>query len=243
MKYFKWLSFSFLIFLLISCSLDSMKPPTILVSQFTFAQDVEGWQSSYANYAPSIKDSFKFSFEYGKFVISTGDTLRAMVQSAFNYNSKLFMYVKRQIGGLTPNKTYSILFSLQLYSQLKEPYDGDLDTYSYGSYLKVGTFKNEPVNDTIADSSVPGGYTIVPGFDPCIGASDGADMIYIGKIEQTGVNQNPVLLVTPNTISEVLETADNNGKIWVVIGVNTNVPIYQSIYFSGVGLQFEEKQI
>jgi hypothetical protein len=240
MGYMKCLSYCTLLLFLNSCSLDSMRPPTILVSKFTFEQDVEGWQPSYTNYAPSSEDSFKFSFTYTKFHVAS-DTVRAMVQTAYNKNSKLFMYVKRQISGLTPNKTYSITIKVHLYSQLRVPFTGDTTSNSKGSFLKVGVFRNEPINDTIPDSLITGEYIIIPGFDPGQVTTDGADMIYVGKISFTGVNQSPDFLEATNTGKEILETADNDGKVWIVIGVDTNIPVYQSIYYSGIGIQFEEK--
>jgi hypothetical protein len=244
MRYIKWLSPGILLLVLFlnSCSLDSMRPPTMLISNFDFSDGIEGWQASYANYAPSEQDSFKFSFDYGHFHMPNDTTtIRAMVQTADNRNGKLFMYVKRRISGLTPYKKYNITFNVHFYSQLRESYNIDSIGSTEGSFLKIGTFKHEPVNDTIPDVSNAGNFIIVPQFDPGQNDKDGADMIYLGKISYTNLKQAPDLLGAISRGKELEETADAEGKVWVAIGVSTNIMVYQSLYFSGIALQFEEK--
>ncbi len=226
---------------LVSCKIDHPSSTKSLVAISTFENDVEGWIPSYADYPLSSKDSFNFDFKFSSFQSSSGTSHNAARQSAYCENGQLFTYIKKQLVGFEPNTTYNITFNIQIYTSLTQAYDGgDLEDNSKGSFLKVGAFTDEPVNDTIDDSSNPGEKLIVTDFDKGMNGSSGADMLYLSKLDIIDINASPVVDVAINDQSPVIANSDSDGKMWMVVGFDTNVPIHFSAYYTYIGLQFDK---
>lgn len=239
MKYRNVFLYAIITFLF-SCSLQSSNPLPSLYAQFYFDKDNQGWLSSFAFYPPAEADSFKLSFSFGKFKSSMGDSVFAITQTGYSSNSRLFMYVKRQIEGLHPNTIYYITVSLGMFAQLIEPYNGDLTVGDQGAFVKVGAFTQEPINDTIPDSLNTGQSIVVPEFDVGSAANDSKDLHYIGRILPTQPDKLPVLLLGDNSVNKLTVSSDSGGKVWVLVGVLNNVPIYQRISFSTIIIQFQQ---
>ncbi|HLF35434.1 MAG TPA: hypothetical protein VI583_14410 [Cyclobacteriaceae bacterium] len=240
MKYFSFF-FLFPVVFLSSCGFKDNHVEPVLVSEFYFDEDNEGWEPAYANYDPALEDTFRFNFGHKTFAAPGGDdSLTAIYQTFFNANNQLFAYIKRKIGGLEPNTSYRLIVGVDLYCQLIEPFTGDLNSISIGSYLKVGAFTDEPVNKVIQDSLSSGGTFVVPDFDTGVDYNSGNDLKYVGKIIQTRLEEDPQLLATNNADTPIIVTSDAGGYIWTVVGANTNVPLYQSIHYMAIGMQIQK---
>jgi len=219
---------------------DSANP--VLVSSTIFQEDSEGWEAQFAEYEPGLEDSLKLSFTHDNFTVSESfGPVSAVIQSGYATNSDLFMYIKRQISGFVPNKTYNVFFSLELYAQLNENFAGDLDNPSKGSFLKAGILENEPDTTIVDDADNPGKKKVITNFSKGEDQIAASNMAYLGKIEHTGMDDPPLLLIATSDGYSLLGTADDEGKMWVMIGIDTNQPLYQSIYYSFIGIQFQEK--
>jgi hypothetical protein len=224
------------------CLNNDDAPKPLLVSTAIFKNDAEGWEAQFAEYEPGLEDSLKLSFNHTTFMVSESvGQVSAVKQSGYATNSDLFMYIKRQISGFKPNTTYDVFFSLELYAQLNEDFNGDLDDPDNGSFLKVGILKNEPDTMVVNDIENLGKKQVITNFEKGEDKITGPNMAYLGKIEHTDRNESPLLLIATSEGYSLLGTADDEGKMWVMVGVDTNQPIYQSIFYSFIGIQFEER--
>jgi hypothetical protein len=219
---------------------DELSNP-LLISTSVFTEDAEGWEAQFSEYEPGLENSLKLSFTHDKFMAteSIGE-VTAVVQSGYAANSDLFMYIKRQISGFKPNTSYSVVFTLELFAQLNEDFSGDLSDNNNGSFLKAAVYTEEPDTLTVDDIVNPGKKIVITNFNKGDDRTTGPNMALIGKLEHTSVDESPLLLIGTSEGDDLLGTTDNDGKMWMMIGVDTNQPIYQSIFYSFIGIQFRE---
>ena len=230
------------ILVLSGCLNNSDEPSNpLLVSTSVFAEDSEGWEAQFSEYEPGLEDSLKLSFTHDKFMAteSIGE-VTAVVQSGYATNSDLYMYIKRQISGFKPNTSYSVVFTLELFAQLNENFSGNMSDDNNGSFLKAAVYTEEPDTLIVDDIKNPGKKIVITNFSKGDGPTIGPNMALIGKLEHTSLNESPLLLIGTSDGDDLLGTTDNDGKMWMMIGVDTNQPIYQSIFYSFIGIQFRE---
>lgn len=213
----------------------------LLVSTTVFAEDAEGWDAQFSEYEPGLEDSLKLSFTHDKIMATeTIGEVTAVVQSGYATNSDLFMYIKRQISGFKPNTSYQVVFTLELLAQLNVDFNGDLSDEYYGSFLKAAVYTEEPDTLIVDDIENPGKKTVTTNFDKGNGRTTGPNMALIGKLEYSNVDESPQILIGSSKQDDLIGTTDSEGKMWMMIGVDTNQPIYQSIYYSFIGIEFRE---
>jgi hypothetical protein len=206
----------------------------------SFDDGDEGWIAAFADYPVGMEDSMKLDFSPGSIYISESiGNVSAFKQSGYATNSDLFMYIKQQITGLVPNSRYTVIIEVELISQLLLDYQGDLDNKDLGSFLKVGAFQTEP--DTL---EVPGAInqeysTVAVDFDKGENSSGGIDMTFIGRLEYTKLGEAPIILNGNNSDFPIYTASDNEGKLWIAVGVDTNIPVYQEISYTFVVAQFQ----
>jgi len=224
------------------CSIDSGDAPgPQLLAVSYFENDAEGWIAEFADYHEGLEDSMKFDFDFGSVNVQNdiGD-LSAIVQEGYATNSELFMFVKQQVSGLEPNSRYLVVFNIEFNAQLLEEYTGLLDTLYLGSYLKAGVFTDEPNTKVIPDPENQDLNLVVTDFDIGNAAHEkGTDMMNLGFIEHTKVDQSPIVLLGDNQDDPIYANSDAEGKLWLAVGIDSNVPIYQAIKYSTIITEFE----
>jgi hypothetical protein len=213
----------------------------LLVSTTVFAEDAEGWEAQFAEYEPGLEDSLQLSFTHDKIMATeTIGEVTAVVQSGYATNSDLFMYIKRQISGFQPSTSYQVVYTLELLAQLNEDFNGDLSDINNGSFLKASVYTEEPDTLIVDDIENPGKKTVITNFEKGEGRTTGPNMAFIGKLEYSDINETPQVLIGSSKQDDIIGTTDSEGKMWMMIGVDTNLPIYQSIYYSFIGIEFRE---
>jgi len=228
---------------LFGCSSDSEKPSGdgLLVERSFFDEGTEGWIAEFADYPQGLEDSMKLEFKPDPLFISDGiGSVSAIKQSGYATNSDLFMFVKQQISGLQPNARYTVKIEVELNSQLKEEYKGDLSNTAYGSFLKIGAFKTEPTTILIQDENIADLSIVRTDFDK--GESDdkgGLDMTMIGRLEYTDIDATPIIMNGSNTDLPIYTATDSEGKLWIAVGVDTNIPVYQEVSYTYINAVFK----
>jgi len=225
------------------CGVDSgdpISPGGLLIERSFFDEGDEGWIAEFADYPEGLEDSMKLEFRPSPLFISQSiGNVSAFKQSGYATNSDLFMFVKQQISGLQPNSRYTIKIEIELNSQLKEEYTGDLDNIEYGSFLKVGAFKSEP-NTTIEQDEDNLDISLVKtDFDKGEDDQGGQDMTMIGRLEYTGIDEKPVMLNGSNSDFPIYVATDAEGKLWIAVGIDTNIPVYQEVSYTYINATFQ----
>ena len=235
------------VFVLISlffsgCGLDSGDDlaPGLLVERSFFEQGDEGWIAEFADYPEGLEDSMKLDSNPSSLFISDNiGNISALKQSGHATNSDLFMFVKQQISGLQPNSRYTIDIEVELNSQLMEEYNGDLEDSRFGSFLKVGAFKTEPLTTVEQDEDNPDLSIVKTVFDKGENEKGGQDMMMIGRLEYTRIGEKPVLLNGSNGDFPIYAATDAEGKLWIAVGIDTNIPVYQEVSYTYINATFQ----
>jgi hypothetical protein len=225
------------------CSLESEDPASQggwLMERSFFDEGDEGWIAEFADYPEGLEDSMKLESKSSPLFISESiGNVSALKQSGYATNSDLFMFVKQQISGLQPNSRYSIKIEVELNSQLMEEYSGDLDNLDYGSFLKVGAFKTEPKTILEQDEDNSDVSLVKTDFDKGEDDQGGQDMTMIGRLAYTGIGEKPVMLNGSNSDFPIYVATDAEGKLWIAVGIDTNIPVYQEISYTYINATFQ----
>lgn len=226
--------------ILFACSISGdQNPEPSLYATFIFNEDTEGWQPGYAEYEAGTEDTLQFNFTHGTFKLSSSpDSVTAAVQSGYSLNGQLFMFMKQKIGGLEPGTEYLVAFSVALYAQVKGNFDDNLVTSTDGSYLKAGGFSNEPDTVLTEDPENAGNWLVKTDFDKGETGKSGLDLLNLGKMQYTLKSQQPIILGGDSSNNLLTVRSDQDGKMWIVIGVDTNIPVNLDVYYSYIQIQF-----
>jgi len=227
---------------LFGCSLHDEDAPSsgLLRERSFFDEGDEGWVAEFADYPEGLEDSMKLESKPSPlFITEAIGNVSAFKQSGHATNSDLFMFVKQQVSGFQPNSRYTVNINVELNSQLKEEYTGDLDNEAYGSFLKVGAFKTEPSTTIVKDEDNAEVSLVTTDFDKGENETGGSDMIMIGRLEYTQVGASPIMLNGSNTDFPIYCATDTEGKLWIAVGVDTNIPVYQEISYTFINAEFK----
>lgn len=222
------------------CLDNDMSPNELLVEYSFFEEGDEGWIGEFAGFPAYMEDSMKLEFKHESFHVSESvGSVSALKQSGYAVNSNLFMYVKQQVSGLRPSARYLVKIQAELNSQLLEAYSGTLDDEYQGSFLKVGAFNTEPVTMETPDSYNAELSIVAADFDKGDSNRGGIDMVLIGRLEYTDVGAAPIMLNGSNADYPIYAATDQEGKLWIAVGVDTNIPVYQEIAYTYIVATFE----
>lgn len=212
----------------------------LLVEYSIFDEDEEGWIAEFSGFPKEMEDSMKLGFVHSSVYVSESiGNVTAIKQRGYAANSDLFMFVKQQVSGLLPNARYLVTIDVELNSQLLEEYGGSLSDETKGSFLKVGAFKAEPTVVEAEDALDATMTMIATDFDKGDSNTDGEDMVLLGKVEYTHPGKTPIILNGNNLDKPIYAVSDDEGKLWVSVGVDTNIPVYQEVAYTYIIVQFE----
>ena len=206
----------FLILLLAGCNQDMGEAD--LLSAFDFEGGSQDWEGGISDFPVDYQGSANFSFDNSKVPNSIIAESSGLKISADNPHGDLFYFFKRRIDGLQPGTSYKLDFEFLMYTQVL------LDSNAFSSneiYLKIGAADHAPVLEQItrSDSIEYMALNVDKGKS---NSDSGQDLINIGSIKEfTG--KMPETISGNSFDNEIIVTADDNGRIWLVIGVDSGL--------------------
>jgi hypothetical protein len=146
---------------------------------------------------------------------------------AVDATESLFLYVVREIDGLTPNTAYQARFCATVATLLH------VDSLFKREYLKLGVSARMPSRIEVDSSYGP--YYILDVDKGRLPRSSGSAAVYAGEVgrEDTGSGW---ALVTREPVDGLTVTADSQGKVWLLAGV-------ESTYWGPVEIYWVELEI
>jgi hypothetical protein len=215
--------------LLSACQMQDSKDAPLLIfsAVYDFNDGEQGWTHGFADY-PVVHDSTLYALKYD-YVDEPSGTAKSVKLSSNNVNGDVFMYLKKQISGLTPNTEYTITFSIEL--GLDADVGGVTDYESV--YLKAGATHLEP--KTVIES----GYYAM-NIDKGNHAFGGEDMTTLGGI-LTAENSSGYSIIKRNntmTNSRYVTRSNANGDLWLIIGTDSGFAGITTLYYTKVNVVF-----
>ena len=202
----------------------------IFTKDFDFNKEQHGWIPGFADYPADPLDSiaFELKFAYSDPVESMLSKSSVML-SGKNVNRDLFMYIKKKVEGLEPNKDYTITFNVELASNINSV----LPQAAGSVYLKAGASNTEP--KTIVE-----GKTRVLNIDKGNESSAGEDMTSLGDIRGSTDLAGYAFITRNNTMANAryIARSNSNGELWLIIGTDSTLEGTTKVYYTRINVIF-----
>ncbi len=206
--------------------------PGSLVHHFDFSEDYDGWTGDFADY-PVIDSEF-YGLEFGRAALPEPlDTGKyALMITGNNHSDDLFMFIKRKITGLQPNKTYRLQIDIGFASEAPTNAIGIGGAPAESVFLKAGATLAEP-----RKVAKDGFYEI--NIDKSNQAVPGADMDTIGHIGVSDTTSQFTLISRTNAGHPFTISTDDSGSVWVCIGTDSGFEGTTTLYYNTIDLKFD----
>lgn len=138
-----------------------------------------------------------------------------------NLSDDLFIYIKKKFSGFAPNAKYSLTFSVTFLTNAPSGCAG-----AEGVTMKGGASTIEPI--TVL---VNGEYQM--NIDKGIQANSGKDALALGDIinSNTDCSSPRYVSKTLTSSSVIIATADNDGSLWVIFGIDSGFEAASNVYY------------
>lgn len=191
--------------------------PTLrsVVSEFSFANDSNGFQAGFSDFVPGQEPVIAFSAMPERLPAPLGN-LAGFAISGANPSNDVFMYVWKLITGLTPNTSYQVTVSLHFATNAPPGCPGGPGE---NVTVKAGATAAQPANVTQLNR-------VTVNFDKGNQATGGANAAVLGNLAQltaSGTCAQPLYAEKTLTTgaNAPLVTSDANGQLWLVIGFDS----------------------
>jgi hypothetical protein len=211
-------------------SLPPAEPPAQVKISADFNQSVDGWLAESTDYGP---DDAPVDIVFQQRALPAPLTGKGYYMTGRNKSDDLFLYVKKQFGGFVPSTSYKVSYSVQFATDVAS------------GCMGVGGSPGESVWVVGAASAV----------EPKSVLKDGRNTLNIDRGNQAGGGKEGQVLGTiGNTAScgttrfesKTVKSAeqftvktDANGKLWLLVGIDSGFEATSSIYLQSIVLDAE----
>ena len=195
---------------------------------YTFDIDAEGWTVAFADlpvdYDPSI---YELESDYRP--LPDGLPGSGIYVQGHNRSDDLFMFLKRQVGGLIPEAAYAVSVSIDLASNVPTGSIGIGGSPGASVFVKGGASVIEP--DTFEDSN---GYLRMT-IDKGNQSRGGEAMAVLGNVAHPDVAQREYRIKTLDSVGLALRVeADDAGRVWLVVGTDSGFEGLTRLYYARI---------
>lgn len=213
-----------------ACSDKNLDQPDPVEFYFDFAQDANGWTGGFADYPVGEEHFYDLVFEHDTLPEPLDQNQFALKLSGNNHSDDLFMFAKRKVSGLEPNKVYFITFTLEFASNVPDNMVGVGGSPGESVYVKAGAAATEPKKVRDGENY----YRM--NIDKDNQAQSGQDMVVIGDFSND-TDQEVYTLKTVTNESPFGAATDENGNLWIIIGTDSGFEATTTIYYNSVKVE------
>ncbi len=195
----------------------------------TFEKDFDGWTGDLSDYSTDYDSTItEFSVKRAALPAPLDTTKKAIRVQSHNRSDDMFMFLKRKITGLDPNKTYQVTFEIDLASNYPVNSIGIGGSPGGSVYLKAGASAKEP-----AKVAKDGFYEF--SLDKGNQAEGGKDLILIGNASNGTNDSTGYKIVKHNTAAKPLSVKPNEkGELWVCVGTDSGFEGLTVLYYDRI---------
>ncbi|GAB2787742.1 hypothetical protein GCM10027275_35750 [Rhabdobacter roseus] len=200
-----------------------------VIVESDFEAGADGWTGQYAEYGTEQgEDIMEFKFARTTLPEPLDTTKRALRIQSHNRSDDVFMYLKRKVTGLDPNRTYSLTMEVDFATNAPEGSVGIGGSPANSVYMKAGASPNEPVKTLDANDFY------VVNIDKGQQATGGTEMVVIGDISN-GEDEPVYTLVKRNNFTEPVSVKPNTrGEIWLCVGTDSGFEGLTVLYYDRI---------
>ncbi len=216
--------------------LAGLRTPEVMIFDFDFSENFQGWNYGFADYPPGEEDYYELISEWREApepVREELDDIGSIFISGVNHSDDLFMYLKKRIEGLKPETRYMLFFKTEFATNAPTGCIGVGGAPGEAVWMKAGGSVVEPLTE---------GYYL--NLDKGNQALGGEDARVIGNIANTQTDcLNPVFEIKrlDNETDPFEITTDAEGAIWVIVGTDSGFEYKTMLYYTHIKILVEEQ--
>lgn len=225
---FKLLYLAVFTFVIFSCDDDDPVEVKEVDFEYDFATSQHGWTHGFSDYLNLNIEEYELSASYTDrpAVTGTGKSYRI---SGDNHSDDLFMFLKKQVDGLRPNTTYSLVYKVRFASNAPTNGIGVGGAPGEGVTVKVGASANEPVSALATDNHFR------MNIDHGNQTQGGDDMVAVGHVGVADNTTDYVIIERGNTNSPSFKAkTDGTGRLWLIVGTDSGFEGPTTLYYMSI---------
>ncbi len=215
------------VLLTVGCTDDSGNQGGYQELHFIFEKESYNWTPGFSDYLMADEVNYKLDSVHTNLPAPLDTIKKSWKLSGNNVNGDLFMYIKRKITGLQPNKEYVIGYNISFASNVATDAEGTASSPGTGVYIKAGVSKIEP-NKVLQDD---GNYkmNIAKGNQ----SEAGEDVQVLGNFSN-GTEKNEYAHKVLKSTTSFKVTSNEKGELWFMVGVDSGYEGVTTIYIDRV---------
>ena len=195
---------------------------------FSFRRDAEGWTAGFAD-LPAGFDPSIYELDSGHRRLPDGLEGNGLYIQGHNRSDDLFMFFKRQVGGLKAAAAYTVVLSLDLATNVPTGSFGIGGSPGESVFVKAGASTAEP----LAPEDDNGYFRM--NIDKGNQANGGRSMVVLGHVAHPAVTGEEYRLKSlDNSGSPVYVTADGEGRLWLIVGTDSGFEGLSAFYYARI---------
>jgi hypothetical protein len=199
---------------------------------FTFSDSDHGWTVDFADYPIGEEDLFELGWGWENLPLEFIDLTKGLFLTGNNHSDDLFMYAKRQIGGLQPNTFYDLHYSVLIESNASSEHSVGIGGSPGSSvYFKAGASTQEPRKVAV------NGYFLL-NVDKGNQSEAGENALVIGDLGNS--SPDPYFPKRLAHSDPLRVQSDDQGRLWIFLGTDSGFEGTTKFYIVKVDLQCEE---
>ena len=210
------------------CNKENERLNAVTIVESQFQTSTENWIGGFSEFS-SKTDTASLDTAIGRsrMPIAIDSTRYGLRIQGHNRSDDMFMFFKKKVIGLIPNRSYRITFQVDFGTQFAQTSVGSGGSPGISTYLKAGASSNEPVV-TLKD----GKYNI--NINKGNQSESGTEMVVIGNASN-GIDSTLYRLVAHSSNSSPLTIKANaNGVIWLCVGTDSGFEGLSIFYYDRI---------
>lgn len=199
---------------------------------FNFQQNMEGWVGDFADYPVGEEAFYELAVEHNFLPDPLDQTQGTIKQTGSNRSDDLFMFIKRKIDGLDPDRSYELKFNIEFATDAAENSVGIGGSPAESVYLKIGATPVEP-NKTTNDANF---YRM--NIDIGSQSQSGEDMVNIGDFGN-GTNEFVYKLKNLENDQAFVVQPNDQGELWLIVGTDSGFEGVTTIYYNKISVELQ----
>lgn len=199
--------------------------------EFDFSNAQQEWVAGFVDYPVGKEAEWAISSSLAPLPSPLNTSRKGILLTGENHSDDLFMYITREIAGLTPNREYAARFLVTLATNAPRNCIGIGGAPGESVVLKVGGTSFAP--QRVVDAA----QYYRANFDHGFQLNGGTEATPIGDISNSNTNctvpRYELKQFNSGTLPITIRT-DSSGRFWLVVGVDSGFEGTTTIYVTAV---------
>lgn len=214
------------LFIVSSCTQDSVESQSTLPYQSNFQRSTDGWVADIADYSKQM-DDIRFESNWTGLPKPLDSQSKSLMISSMNRSDDVFMFLKKKLTGLHPNTDYQLVFDVELASAYADNSIGIGGSPGGSVFLKAGATAVEPkpqLKDDFYELNIDKGTQ----------SEGGRDAVVLGNVGIGEDKTDYTLIKRSNADKPFTAHTNGQGELWLVVGTDSGYEGQTTLYYSNI---------